>query len=90
MIDQTNQQNFASFENSTDERISLHIVWSAGGHKNTIVFPGEVAEIVCDVDSGRFCHRSDGGTYNSCPANSPSVVAGDYWKLLLNGASEKV
>lgn len=86
----SNQQNFASFENVTDEQISLHIVWSTGGHKNTIVFPGEVAEIVCDDDYGRFCHRSDGGTYTSCSQTSPTAVAGDYWKLLLNGSSEKV
>lgn len=81
-------QNYAELENMTDKKIQVYITWNTptAGTLNTEVMPGEVAEIVCGTNTGKFCHRSDGGGIG-CPASHPfaTIKSGDYFQLEENG-----
>jgi hypothetical protein len=75
--------DFAEFENNTDKNINLHLDWDNGSASfNTTIKAGEVASVSgFNGGTARICHRSDGGMYTNCPANSPVAKAGDYFFL---------
>lgn len=79
--------DYVEFYNPTDFSISLHIDWigTPSSFKNTVIPPDTTIEIEFGPQSGRICHRSDGGTYSVCPANSPVARAGDFYTLEQDG-----
>ena len=79
--------DFAEFENNTNKRINLHLDWdNSVASFNTTVQPGEIAQVTgFNGGTARVCHRSDGGTYTNCPANSPTARPGDYFGLEEDG-----
>ncbi|MGQ7854904.1 hypothetical protein ACUN24_11760 [Pedobacter sp. WC2501] len=78
---------FANFENmSVDRNIVLTLDWDTGtGITFTTIKPNEVAEIRFDNHTAVICHRSDGGSYGTCPDKLTIAKAGDYFQLLEDG-----
>ncbi len=88
-ISTLDQENSAQFENMTeDKRINLTLEWDSGAITFTEIFPGDVAEITFDRHTAIICHRSDGGSYTTCPIKNVTAKAGDYFQLIEDGGYE--
>lgn len=75
-------------KNNSTVMITYTLEWENGLTENDVLQPKEEVEINCGDEKAKLCHRSDGGIYGACPANSKTFEAEDYYLLLEDGEYE--